>query len=1578
MARNIEERGVKMTFDNAGFERQISATMSSLEALKQKLSLSGASEGIQAVQGEMDKFNVNAISAGIEGVSKSFLALSTIAITALSEITSKAIDAGTQIVKSLTLDPVMDGFREYEINMNSIQTILANTRKDGTNLQDVNGALDELNEYSDKTIYNFAQMTKNIGSATAAGVDLDTAVQYVKGFANSAAVAGVSSEEMAGAMVQMSQALGAGVIKAQDWISLERRGLATQATQEAFYETAKAMGTLADVPVDQSFEEWQAAGNTLRGSLADGWLTADVFLNTMKVFTGEMDEAALATMGFSAEAIPAMLELGQVGVESATKVRTLTQLFDTAKESVASGWSQTFRVVFGDFEEATELFSGLSDAFGAAVGAQAEARNELLAAWSKGGGRLAVLDGLRDGFLGIKNIIDGVREAFREIFPRKTADELIDMSEKFAKLMAQFREATERGLPTIKLIFTGFFATLSIGFEIFKELGKVVFGFFKILLGLGTGAAVGPLKKLAEFMTNLRKSLVEEGGIAKFFEEFGESVNKAAVKIREITVAVGKFIQTLLGKIDFSAIGDFFKDIYSSIFGGISAVYKGGEKGVEAAGKGLEKAVSVGERVGNVLKAVWGGLVGAVKAIGSALGSAFGAIKDVVGSALGGIDIGKVAAVGGAAGLAGIFVELRKIAKNGLQLDFGFGSALEELTNHLKVMQQKVKSEILKNIAISIALLAGSIVLLSFVDGGEIAKSLAAMTASLAGLIAAFAVINNLAIGPGMTAKIIAIGATLLLLAAALVIMGLATKFFGAMDMEELGKGLIGVGAGLTALIKGVNSITVDTKGMITAGIAMVIVAGALALLAIPIKLLGDMNWEELARGLIGVAGGMTALVLAVNSLPKDSGKRTAGLVGLALALTLLVIPIWLLSRLSIGELAKGIIAMGSALTAMGLALRTFPKNLALTGGQMILFSIGFILLAKALEAIGSLSIGTIVKGILTIAASMYGLSLVMKSMSKAGIGALAFLAIVYSLEKLAGVIQIFAGLGLLTVIGGLLLLSVAMAAIAGVSLLLAPAAPAMLAVAGALALLGLSLFLAGAGIALFATGFATLVAVGAAGSVALIKSIKAIIDVVPYLAKAASLFVLEFVKGLSEGIPMIIGIFTELVTALLVAIQGLIPVLVETIVVLISNLLEGIRELVPEFVETGWAIIMAFIQGLRDNIGELVTTAVDIVLEFIGAMTEKIPEIAKAGADYIIALIKGIQESMSDIISAGVDAVLAFVQGIADNIVKVVDKGFEIVIGFINGLADTIENRRGELADAGWNLIDAILGGILEKAEEIWTWATNLIGTFKTKIGNTIGALFGKGYDFIIGLWNGIWARVQSVITWFGDLKDKLLGWIGDVSNWLYDTGRQIMSGLWEGMKDFAKNSIKAGAGWLFDTFIKHPIEVVSGQSSPAKEMMPVGRYISEGLAVGIEQGGASVAEAAKGLFARVSESAILDDKDLTGAIRSFVQTVAASLNEIDAIEHSPTITPVLDLSNIRASSKEITNLLAADSAYASAASIARTQIGAEDSETVGAGRGDLVFNQVINAPTQLSTSDIYRGTRTQIQMAKEELEIR
>ena len=380
MSKTVDSRVVEMQFDNSQFERNVSTTMSTLDKLKQSLNFKGASKGLESIGTAANNVNMSGLGGAVDTVKMKFSALEVMGVTALANITNSAMNAGKRIASALTIDPIKTGFQEYETQINAVQTILANTESKGSTLDDVNKALDTLNTYADKTIYNFTEMTRNIGTFTAAGIDLETSVNAIQGIANLAAVSGSTSQQASTAMYQLSQALASGTVKLMDWNSVVNAGMGGQVFQDALKETARVHG----VAIDQMIKD----EGSFRETLSKGWLTSEILTETLQKFTLateglteeqiEANREMLRSKGYTEDQIDAIFKLGNTATNAATKVKTFTQLWDVLKEAAQSGWSRTWKLIIGDFEEAKNLLTPLSETFTAFIEKMSDWRNSIL------------------------------------------------------------------------------------------------------------------------------------------------------------------------------------------------------------------------------------------------------------------------------------------------------------------------------------------------------------------------------------------------------------------------------------------------------------------------------------------------------------------------------------------------------------------------------------------------------------------------------------------------------------------------------------------------------------------------------------------------------------------------------------------------------------------------------------------------------------------------------------------------------------------------------------------------------------------------------------------------------------------------------------------------------------------------------------------------------------------------------------------------------------------------------------------------------------------------------------------------
>ena len=455
MSKTVDERVVSMQFDNKQFEANVQTSMSTLDKLKQKLDFKGASKGLENVNAAAKNVNMSGLSSAVETVSMKFSALQVMAVTALANITNSAINAGKRIVHALTIAPITTGFQEYELKMNSVQTIMAST---GESLETVNEYLEELNKYADRTIYSFSDMTSNIGKFTNAGVKLEDAVMAIKGISNEAAVSGANANEASRAMYNFAQALSAGYVKLIDWKSIENANMATVEFKNQLIQTAVELGTLIEVDgkyksttndLNGNVSELFTSTSMFNESLSSQWMTTEVLVETLKDYADETTD------------------IGKKAYAAAQDVKTFTQLFDTLKEAAQSGWAQTWELIIGDFDEAKEFLTGLSKTFGGIIDAMSEARNKLL-----GGALNSKWDQLLDKINAAGISAEAFQDKLKETAKKSgiSIDELIEEYGSLSKVITSGKIPVDVITKTIKsLINAETTAT-----EATKELGDIV------------------------------------------------------------------------------------------------------------------------------------------------------------------------------------------------------------------------------------------------------------------------------------------------------------------------------------------------------------------------------------------------------------------------------------------------------------------------------------------------------------------------------------------------------------------------------------------------------------------------------------------------------------------------------------------------------------------------------------------------------------------------------------------------------------------------------------------------------------------------------------------------------------------------------------------------------------------------------------------------------------------------------------------------------------------------------------------------------------------------------------------------
>ena len=559
-SRPVDEKIVRLTLEHADFASAAKRAFSTINDLNRHFS-------------GLNNVNLSGMESSVNTIAQRYTLLGNVVQEVYRRITNSIVDVGQNVVKSVTIDGMKDGWNEYELKMNSVRTILNGVKKDFNSeeeaLRAVNAALNDLNHYSDKTIYSFSDMTSNIGKFTNAGVDLQTSVDAIKGVSNLAASAGANANEASRAMYNFSQALSSGSVRVMDWRSIETANMATQEFREELVQTALKLGTVVEQEGKYVTTTTNAQGkvsdlfdaNTkFNDSLQHQWLTTEVLTETLSHYANDVNdmteaerqnyEARLKSIGYTDEEIAKIEQLGIDAAKSATQVTTFTKMMDALKEAIGSGWAQTFEIIFGDLHEAIDLWTGINNVLSGLINSFSDMRNNYLQSWKDAGGRTALIQGLANIFSFLAKVLGTVSKAFREVFPPSNAEGLVAATKTFEHI-------TEVLGPLGDLLESILVPAFTLFFRIVKAVlspVKTLIGFLNGVANSVLGHAISGLGKLATKVSDV---------INKIKEGFSSNVLADSIK------AIPEMFKTLFGAIKtafgYIASGEFVPMIANAV-----------------------------------------------------------------------------------------------------------------------------------------------------------------------------------------------------------------------------------------------------------------------------------------------------------------------------------------------------------------------------------------------------------------------------------------------------------------------------------------------------------------------------------------------------------------------------------------------------------------------------------------------------------------------------------------------------------------------------------------------------------------------------------------------------------------------------------------------------------------------------------------------------------------------------------------------------------------------------------------------------------------------------------------------------
>lgn len=603
---SIDERIVEMQFNNGEFEKGIQESLKSLDALKKGLELDKSSKSLENLEKMISHVDFSAMSKGIETISNRFTNMGIVGMRVIENLTDKVMSFAERTVRSISVDQISAGFSKYAQKTEAVQTIMSATNK---SVDEVEEVLKRLNDYTDWTSFNFAEMTSTIGKFTSSGVDLDVAERAMEGIGNEASLAGASIQSANHAMYNFAQALSAGKVQLMDWKSIENANMATKQFKDTIIETAIELGTLQQVSegVGKTTKGTEVDFRSFNTTLSEGWFTSDVLIKTLEKYADTTTE------------------LGKKAFDAAKKAITFGQAMDSVRDAVSTGWMNTFQLIFGNFEEASKLWTGFADGLIEITDAFSSARNELLTGWrdfNGEDGRAILLDGLIEIYEVICDIVKVGGDVFRSLFPPITSEHLMN----FSKAIKGFADNLKETFGLIEIMVGGANSLFTGGGPEVNLRGNIVEKLETLERILQRGSKNDDVKKMQERLMALGYSLDKYGadGI------FGPETEAALKKFQE---EAGLVVDGIYGPKSHEALGERLrKDISETteplavaeqyiynmtsgmeklqrIFRGVFSVLHIGVKVGQFALNVIKQALSLLKPLGNVLLTV-GAVIG--------------------------------------------------------------------------------------------------------------------------------------------------------------------------------------------------------------------------------------------------------------------------------------------------------------------------------------------------------------------------------------------------------------------------------------------------------------------------------------------------------------------------------------------------------------------------------------------------------------------------------------------------------------------------------------------------------------------------------------------------------------------------------------------------------------------------------------------------------------------------------------------------------------------------------------------------------------------------------------------------------
>lgn len=1003
MSQEVDSRVVEMRFDNANFEKNTKQTISTIDRLMEKLQFKGAEKGFEKLDAAAKDVDFATMQTSLDRLESKFSSLNIVATTALVNITNKFVDAGEKLVKSLSIDQAVSGWDKYTEKTSNVQTIMNAT---GKSIDQVNGYLNKLMWYSDETSYSFSEMTSALSQMTAAGGNIDKMIPMIMGIANATADAGKTGFAFQSTIRNLTQSYSAGHLQLQDWKSLNLMGTATKALKQELIDTAVELGVIKEGEVTiASFES----------SLQKKWANTEVMEKTFAKYASMMEAAYELTQKnpgmTSSEALEQLKgqygELAERAALAAQQATSFAQAIDSTKDAASSKWMGVFETIFGNKEEATDTWTELANRLYDIFVPPIEALNERLK------------DGLNSGWNKLLENELGDQADVYAYTMEQVALASGAITEKQISDAGSFGEAIKQGGISADLLKKGLdeaqasaekMLTLSDaelkarGLER-EEIEKQASAFEELNQKVqnGTLDLEGYSKQIRELsgrehlMQSLWNLMDAATAIAKPIREAFQEIfpSKTGEEIKSFAQWLDSITKKLIisddtaKKIKTTAEGVFSvlrvgKDILEGIISGVARVLNlakpladilldaassAGEFASEIT-KGLHPLDTIGTWVTNFVDAV----APVLYSFGSVADKIFAQLAQGAKEAFNEFDPEKLNQfiLGGMGAsmlvsIKGFFESIKSIGSSAKGIVGEIKESIESLGEAIDAWKSAKKADTLMTIAKAVALMAGSLAVLSMVKADRLGAAIGVLTVTFGELLGVMAVMAHLTKNVQSLKLSVLAGGMVAVSAAVLVLSG-ALKVISSIDSDKLLGSVVALG-GVMAELALVAVILSRDGGRFTKGAAgMIAFAVSIRILASSVKALSGLNSSALTRGLVGVGALCAGLVVAaktMNGVKFGIGKGT-GFVLMAASMEILQDAVAKFGEMDNEAVVRGLTSIGGALVIFVAAMNLLKGGIG-SAISLTMMAAAVNLLVPAFQGLGNLSWEAIGKGLLTI-----------------------------------------------------------------------------------------------------------------------------------------------------------------------------------------------------------------------------------------------------------------------------------------------------------------------------------------------------------------------------------------------------------------------------------------------------------------------------------------------------------------------------------------------------------------------------------------------------------------------------------